>query len=49
MPAKSKAQLRWINSPSGLKALGAKGVKEWDRASKGLRLPNKVKKSGRSK
>ena len=43
MPAKSKAQLRWINSPSGKKALGAKGVKEWDNASKGLKLPEKVK------
>ena len=38
MPAKSKAQLRWINSPSGRKALGAAGVQEWDQASKGLNL-----------
>lgn len=42
MPAKSKAQLRWINSPSGRKALGAAGVQEWDQASKGLKLPEKV-------
>lgn len=42
MPAKSLAQLRWINSPSGRKALGAAGVKEWDTASKGLKLPVKV-------
>lgn len=44
MPAKSKAQLRWVNSPSGRKALGEEGVKEWDKASKGLKLPEKVKK-----
>ncbi len=42
MPAKSLAQLRWINSPSGRKALGASGVKEWDKASKGLKLPKKI-------
>ena len=41
MPAKSLAQLRWINSPSGRKALGAAGVKEWDEASKGLKLPER--------
>ena len=42
MPAKSKAQLRWVNSPSGRAALGSAGVKEWDQASKGLKLPEKV-------
>lgn len=42
MPAKSKAQLRWINSPSGKAALGSGGVQEWDQASKGLKLPEKV-------
>jgi hypothetical protein len=41
MPAKSLAQLRWVNSPSGHKALGESGVKEWDQASKGLKLPEK--------
>lgn len=41
MPAKSLSQLRWVNSPSGRKALGAAGVKEWDQASKGLKLPEK--------
>jgi len=41
MPAKSLAQLRWINSPSGRKALGESGVKEWDDASKGLKLPER--------
>jgi hypothetical protein len=44
MPAKSLAQLRWINSSSGHKALGESGVKEWDQASKGLKLPDKVGK-----
>lgn len=42
MPAESKAQLRWVNSPSGKRALGAAGVKEWDQASKGLKLPERV-------
>jgi hypothetical protein len=43
MPAKSKAQLRWVNSPSGHKALGDAGVKEWNSATKGKKLPEKVK------
>lgn len=42
MPAESKAQLRWVNSPAGKRALGASGVKEWDEASKGLKLPERV-------
>ena len=41
MAAISKAQLRWVNSPSGKKALGAAGVQEWDSASKGLKLPER--------
>ena len=41
MPAKSLSQLRWVNSPSGRKALGASGQKEWDEASKGLKLPER--------
>ena len=43
MPFESKAQERWGNSPAGQKALGAKGVKEWDAATKGKHLPEKVK------
>lgn len=43
MPAKSKAQLRWVNSPSGHKALGDAGVQEWNSAIKGKKLPEKVK------
>jgi hypothetical protein len=42
MPAKSKAQLRWVNSPSGHKALGEAGVKEWDSATKGKSLPERA-------
>ncbi len=33
MPWKSVAQARWGNSPSGKKALGAAGVKEWNAAT----------------
>lgn len=44
MPAKSKAQLRWVNSPAGHKALGEKGVEEWDKATKGKKLPERVAK-----
>jgi hypothetical protein len=43
MPAKSKAQLRWVNSQAGHKALGEAGVKEWDQATNGKKLPEKVK------
>jgi len=41
MPFKSKAQERWGNSPLGKAALGS-GLKEWNSASKGLKLPEKV-------
>ncbi len=43
MPWKSKAQERWGNSASGHKALGDSGVAEWNTASKGTKLPPKVK------
>lgn len=42
MPFKSKAQERWGNSEAGKKALGVEGVKEWDEATKGKKLPAKV-------
>jgi hypothetical protein len=42
MPYKSIKQEKWAHSPSGQKALGASGVKEWDQASKGLKLPEKI-------
>jgi hypothetical protein len=43
MPWASDAQRRWGNSPSGHKALGDKGVAEFNAASKGKDLPEKVK------
>ena len=43
MPYKSKAQERWAHTPTGQKALGAAGVAEWDKKSKGKKLPEKVK------
>jgi hypothetical protein len=39
MPFVSKAQQRWGNSPSGVKALGKSGVHEWNAATKGKKLP----------
>lgn len=44
MPWKSDKQRRWGNSPAGVKALGKKGVAEWNSASKGKKLTKKVKK-----
>jgi hypothetical protein len=43
MPWKSEAQERWGNSPSGHAALGDAGVAEWNQASKGKKLPKRVK------
>lgn len=45
MPYKSNSQRRWAHTRSGIKALGGKAkVAEWDAASKGKKLPEKVKK-----
>lgn len=45
MPYVSDQQRKWAHTPSGVKALGGKKkVKEWDKASKGKKLPKKVKK-----
>jgi hypothetical protein len=45
MPYKSKKQETWAHTPSGMKALGGKEkVKEWDKASKGMKLPATAKK-----
>jgi hypothetical protein len=45
-PYVSDAQRRWAHTESGLKALGGKaGVHEWDEATKGKKLPEKVSKS----
>jgi hypothetical protein len=49
MPFKSKAQMRWGNSPSGKAALGSAGVKEWDEATKGKKLPERVKPKSKPK
>lgn len=43
MPYKSKKQEAWAHTESGEKALGKEGVKEWDSASKGMKLPERVK------
>jgi hypothetical protein len=46
MPYKSIQQERWAHTASGLKALGGKAkVHEWDQASKGKKLPRRVKKT----
>ena len=45
MPWKSKKQRAWGHSPAGTKALGGKkAVEEWDKATKGKKLPKRVKK-----
>ena len=45
MPWVSKRQRAWGHSPEGIKALGGKkAVEEWDKATKGKKLPKKVKK-----
>lgn len=42
MPWVSEAQRRWGNSPAGEKALGKAGVQEWNDASKGQKVPERV-------
>ena len=45
MPWKSQAQRKWGNSPAGIKALGGKAnVEEWNKATKGKKLPKRAKK-----
>jgi hypothetical protein len=43
-PWKTAKQERWGNSPAGKKAMGKAKVKEFDQASKGLKLPEKASK-----
>lgn len=44
MPYKSDQQRKWAHTLMGEKALGGPSkVKEWDKASKGLKLPKKVR------
>jgi hypothetical protein len=45
MPWKSEQQRKWGNSPAGIKALGKKGVAEWNKATGKKKLPKRVKKS----
>jgi hypothetical protein len=46
-PYKSEKQRKWAHSPAGTKALGGKEkVKEWDRESKGKKLPERAPKRG---
>ena len=46
MPWKSKKQRAWGHTPEGTKALGGKkAVEEWDKATKGKKLPKRVKKN----
>lgn len=43
MPFLSEAQRGWGHTPEGMKALGgADKVAEWDQATKGKELPDKV-------
>ena len=42
MPYVSLAQEGWAHSPAGEKALGKAGVAEWDHATKGKHLPERV-------
>ena len=49
MPYKSKAQERWAHTAEGRKALGEKGVEEFDKASKGLNLPEHSKPQAKGK
>jgi hypothetical protein len=41
MPYKSDAQRRFAHTKAGMKAMGKKVVKEFDKASKGKKLPEK--------
>lgn len=44
MPYLSAKQRKWAHTPSGAKALGGKAkVAEWDDASRGKKLSEKVK------
>ena len=48
MPWKSDQQRKWGHTAAGEKALGGpKAVAEWDKASKGKKLPAKVTGGGR--
>ena len=43
MPYKSDQQRKWAHTEKGMKALGgAAKVAEWDKESKGMKLPGKI-------
>ena len=45
MPFKSRAQQRWGHTKEGVKALGGKkNVAEWDKSTKGKKIPERKKK-----
>jgi len=43
-PFKSDSQRRWAHSKAGMKALGKEKVEEFDKKSKGKKLPEKAKR-----
>lgn len=49
MSYKSDAQRKWVHTKTGMKALGKKTVEEYDKASKGMKLPEKKKTTKRGK
>jgi hypothetical protein len=49
MPWASDRQRRWAHTKTGLKKMGKKTVEEFDRASKGKKLPEKAKKRKKGK
>ena len=50
MPYASAAQRGWAHTAAGTKALGgAAKVREWDSASRGMKLPKHVKPKTKSK
>jgi hypothetical protein len=45
MPYKSDQQRKWAHTKNGMKALGGKGkVREWDKASEGMMIPQRMPK-----
>lgn len=46
MPWKSKKQEAWGNSPAGHEAMGKDKVNEFNAASKGMKLPERIGKNG---
>lgn len=50
MPYKSKRQQRWAHTAQGTRALGGPAkVKEWDQATRGRKLPDKVRQKPKSR